>query len=75
MHSTTQRFLAIAAVRNKRVYHVPEADSFVVKGSKGDNYSVTLYPEKCQCPSIGTCYHIMAVKMSIREEDIEEKRV
>lgn len=74
-HSTTQRSLAIAAVRNKRVYHVPEAGSFVVKGSKGDNYSVSLYPEKCQCPSIGTCYHIMAVKMSIGEEDIEEQRV
>lgn len=70
---STQRSLAIAAVKEKRVFHVPEAGSFVVKGSKGDNYSVTLYPEKCQCPSIGTCYHIMAVKMSIGEEDIEEK--
>lgn len=72
---STQRSLAIAAVKEKRVFHVPEAGSFVVKGSKGDNYSVTLYPEKCQCPSIGTCYHIMAVKMSIGEEDIEEKRI
>lgn len=72
---STQRSLAIAAVKEKRVFHVPEAGSFVVKGSKGDNYSVRLYPEKCQCPSIGTCYHIMAVKMSIGEEDIEEKRI
>lgn len=72
---STQLSLAIAAVKEKRIFHVPEAGSFVVKGSKGDNYSVTLYPEKCQCPSIGTCYHIMAVKMSIGEEDIEEKRI
>lgn len=72
---STQRSLAIAAIKENRVFHVPEAGSYVVKGSKGDNYLVTLYPEKCQCPSIGTCYHIMAVKMSIGEEDIEEKRI
>lgn len=73
--STTQKSLAIAAVKDKRVFHVPEAGSFVVKGSDGDNYSVSLFPEKCQCPSVGSCYHIMAVKMSIGEENIEENRI
>lgn len=72
---TAQRSLAIAAVKEKWVCHVPEAGSFVLKGSKGDNYSVTLYPEKCQCPLIGACYHIITVKMTIGEEDIEEKRI
>lgn len=73
--STTQKSLAIAAVKDKRVFHVPEAGSFVVKGSNGDNYSVSLFPEKCQCPSVGSCYHIMAVKVSIGEENIEENRI
>jgi hypothetical protein len=31
--STSQRSLAIATVRQKRVYHVPEAGTFVVEGS------------------------------------------
>lgn len=62
-------------MKDKRVFHVPEAGSFIVKGSNDDQYSVTLHPEKCQCPSIGTCYHIMAVKISIGEEDIEERKV
>lgn len=73
--STTQKSLAIAAVKDKRVFHVPEAGSFVVKGSNGDNYSVSLFPEKCQCPSVGSCYHIMAVKVSIGGENIEENRI
>ena len=36
--STSLRSLAIATVRQKREYHVPEAGTFVVEGSKGDNY-------------------------------------
>lgn len=73
--STTQKSLAIAVVKDKRVFHVPEAGSFVVKGSNDHhgNYSVSLFPEKC--PSLGSCYHIMAVKMSIGEENIEENRI
>ena len=40
--------------------------TFVVEGSRGDKYAVTLFPkEKCQCPSTGECYHILAAKLSI----------
>lgn len=71
--SSTQQSLVIAAVEEKRVVRVPEAGSFVVKGSKGDNYPVTLYTEKCKSPSIGTCFRIMTVKVSIGEVGIEKQ--
>jgi hypothetical protein len=68
--------LAIATVRQKRVYHVPEGDTFVVEGSKGDKYTVEMFPqEKCLCPSLGTCYHIIAVRMTLNSDNIDEKRV
>ena len=45
--------MAIEVVRQKKVYHVPEAGIFVVEGSNGDKYSVQLYPkESCSCPSL-----------------------
>lgn len=39
--STSQRSMAIATVRQKRVDHVPEAGTFVVEASKGDKYTVS----------------------------------
>ena len=73
---STQHSLAIEVVRQKKVYHVPEAGSFVVEGSNGDKYSVQLYPkESCSCPSLATCYHILAVQMSIGVEELSEKRI
>ena len=62
----TQWALASAAMEQKKVTAVPERKNFVVEGSRGDSYSVKLFPyEKCQCPSTNTCYHIIAAKMSI----------
>jgi len=38
--------------------------------------SVQLYPkESCSCPSLATCNHILAVQMSIRVEELSEKRI
>ena len=46
--STSQRSLAIATGRQKRVHHVPEAGTFVVEGSKSDKYTVEMFPkERC----------------------------
>ena len=60
-------------VQEKLVMHVPEMGSFMVQGSR-DKYAVTLFPkEKCQCPSTGTCYHILAAKMSIGLTSNNEK--
>jgi hypothetical protein len=55
---------------------VPEAGTFGVVGSKGDTYTVEMFPqEKCLCPSLGTCYHIITVRMALNLDNIDEKRV
>ena len=39
---------------------------FNVEGTNGTVRIVTLHPkETCSCPASGTCYHIMAAKLSI----------
>ena len=49
---------------------MPETGCFIVNGSKGDKYAVTLAPtEKCQCPALGTCYHILAARKAVGLED------
>ena len=62
----SQRALAETVVREKHVHHVPGMGVFMVEGSKGDKYAVSLFPkEKCQCPSTNLCYHILAAQLSI----------
>ena len=74
--STTQRSLALAAISQNKVFLCPGSQSFIVEGSKGDKYAVTLAPkEECQCPSIGTCYHIMAARMSVGLEVKSDKTI
>ena len=72
---TSQRSLALAALNDNKVTHVPSARTFIVEGSQGSKYAVQLHPkETCQCPSIGTCYHIIAAKLSIGIDDTGDKR-
>lgn len=72
MNSATSR--SLAAIAQKKVYHCPESQSFIVEGSKGDKYAVTLAPkEVCQCPSVSVCYHIIAVRMSVGIEAKNDK--
>ena len=53
---------------------VPTMGAFMVQGSKGSKYAVTLFPkENCQCPT-GECYHIIAAKMSIGYNTTQEKK-
>ena len=47
---------------------------FVVKGSCGQKYAVTLFPkETCQCPSTRHCRHILSAMMAIGFEPGEDK--
>jgi len=40
--------------------------TFTVLGSNGKPHVVRLFPtEDCSCPSVSTCYHIVAVKISL----------
>ena len=39
---------------------------FTIVGTAGNAHAVRLFPkESCTCPSTGLCYHIMAAKLSI----------
>ena len=49
---------------------------FVVKGSRGQKYAVTLFPkETCPCPSTRRCRHILSAMMAIGLEPVEDKKV
>lgn len=62
----SQEDLANKVIQSDGVKHIPEMNAFMVRGTSDNKYSVTLFPkEKCQCPSTGTCYHIIAAKKSI----------
>ena len=59
-----------------RICHVSGMGAFMVDGSRGEKYSVTLFPkEKCQCPSTGKCYHILVAKLSIGMPEASKSRV
>jgi hypothetical protein len=60
-------------VENGNVSFVQKQKTFMVTGTQGKVYAVTLLPkEKCRCPSTTQCYHILAAKMYIGD-DIENK--
>ena len=62
----SQKVLAETVVRENRICHVSKMGAFMVQGSKGIKYAVTLFPkETCLCPSTGECYHILAAKLSV----------
>ena len=71
--SLLQKSLARLTVENGNVSFVQQQKAFMVTGTQGKVYAVTLLPnEKCQCPSTTQCYHILAAKMYICD-DIETK--
>ena len=48
---------------------------FTVVGTTGNAHAVRLFPkESCTCPSTNSCYHILAVRMSVGLEDMNSKR-
>lgn len=48
----SQKSLAISAIGQRKVCLAAESACFIVEGSRGDKYGVTLVPtEKCQCPA------------------------
>ena len=62
----SQLSLARMVINNNRISCVAEKSVFLVQGSKGNHYSVTLFPEEfCPCLSKGTCYHIIACRLAV----------
>ena len=71
----SQLALAHAVIVEKRIWHNIEAGAFMVKGSDSKVYAIKIFPkEQCSCPSVGTCYHIIAAKLSIGLEITSVKR-
>ena len=53
-------------IKNGCVSHDPKLGTFTVLGSNGKPHAVRLFPsEDCSCPSTATCYHLIAVKLSL----------
>ena len=74
-HRLSQKSLALETLNDHGITLVPEMKCFVVKGSRGQKYAVTLYPkETCQCPSTTRCRHILAATMAIGLEPGEDKK-
>ncbi|KAL4223551.1 hypothetical protein ACF0H5_017021 [Mactra antiquata] len=62
----TQYSLAVKTLSEKGIILVPEMGAFMVKGSGGNKYAVTLFPsETCSCPATSRCYHIITAMLSI----------
>ena len=57
--------------RNNKVSFNPQIHIFNVEGIQGVVQVVTLHPkETCSFPAGGTCYHIMAARLSIGMKEI-----
>ena len=53
-------------VKGGSVSHDAKLGTFTVLGSTGKPHVVKVFPlEYCSCPSTTTCYHILAVKLSL----------
>ena len=61
---------AVKIIEEKKIFLVPEARAWMVEGSSGDRYTVSLFENgvrrpKCTCASPTTCAHLMAAMRSI----------
>ena len=62
----SQHSLAVRAINDNGIVLVPKMQAFLVKGSKGNKYSVTLFPkETCNCAATSRCCHIITAMMLI----------
>lgn len=62
-------------IENGKISHNPTLGCFTIIGTRGNGHVVKLHPkESCSCPSSSTCYHILAVKISIGV-DVQTKKV
>ena len=72
---TSQHALVNYVLDNNLITLVSTRGAFIVQDRSG-KYCVTLFPnESCQCPSTTTCFHILAAKMRIGQEPIEQRPV
>lgn len=64
-----------AIIDDGKISHNPSLGVFTVVGTTGNPHAVRLFPSvTCTCPSTSSCYHVLAVKLSVGLEDSEAKR-
>ena len=62
-------------LRNKKVSFNLQMHIFNVERTQGAVQVTTLHPKKtCSCPAGGTCYHIMAARLSIGIKEISKSK-
>ena len=65
IHLIKYRDKLYRVINEKKIEFVPKKGTFLVEGTRGDQYAVTLFPESCQCPATNQCYHILTARKSI----------
>ena len=66
--------MARNVVDQDKITLVPKMATFVVEGSNTRKYAVTLHPqEMCNCPATTTCYHIIAARMAVGNNEGTKK--
>ena len=69
----TQLERARRAIEGNKVSMDPKLHTFTIMGIEHPHV-VTLFPkETCSCPSTTECYHILAAKMNIGQEEQKER--
>lgn len=68
MHCTSHEYLADKIITENNIYFVLSMKAYMVEGERTAKYLVTLVPkETCSCPSVGTCYQLLAVAKSVHK--------
>ena len=71
----SQIALAQSVIDMRRIELEAKTGTFVVVGTRGDKYAVTLFPtESCKCPATNQCYHILAARKAIGMDISLKKR-
>ena len=64
VNDSTQLIMAKTVVENKKICFGEEMDAYMVEGTCGNKYGITLLPKpKCSCASPRICYHIIYVQL------------
>jgi len=68
-------FICREIIDGGKISHNEKLHVFTVEGTGGNAHCVRLFPqESCTCPATFTCYHILAVRISVGLETTDTKR-
>ena len=71
----TQRQRACQLIQESKITYDSKLHTFTVLGSESRPYALKLFPKPvCSCASTTECYHLIAAKMYLGMEDMEEPK-